>query len=162
MDEQNKAQSTPARRPARDRWIKLGFVLVAGAIVIYLVRSHRGPLLEGWGKDLDKALEQGRKENRRIVVFFMSRPPGDTDRWLKEKILGKAGNRKALEDGKFIRVQAQVDTDLKSELAARYKLRELPTFMVLDPQGKELNRREGKIGELDFRNGFLDCTIIQY
>jgi len=38
---------------------------------------------------------------------------------------------------------------LKSELASRYRLKHLPTMMILGPDGKELDRREGIIGQLE-------------
>ena len=33
-------------------------------------------------------------------------------------------------------------------------------MMILAPDGKELNRREGKVGEVDFPHGFLDLTEV--
>ena len=40
------------------------------------------------------------------------------------------------------------------------KISSLPTFVLLSPEGKELNRREGFVGEVDFYKGFLDCSNV--
>ena len=65
-------------------------------------------------------------------------------------------NRKHIERSKFIKVLIQLKkTD---ELARRYSIAKLPTFLLLDAEGKVLNRRVGLVGEVAFNKGFLDCS----
>jgi hypothetical protein len=161
MDEQGIPPAPgPRKSKGADRWVKLGFLVVAAGIVVFIWWSLRNPSMPGWDDDLDAALVQARDENRKVVVFFMSKPPGTIDRWNWDNILIKEGNQKALADGKFLRVKMQVSSDLQSEPAKRHKLKKLPTLILLGPDGKELNRREGKLGELDFRDGFLNCARV--
>ena len=67
---------------------------------------------------------------------------------------------RAIQDGKFARVKVTVNS-LNSDVARQYKLTHLPTMMILAPDGKELNRREGVVGEVPFVHGFLDLTEIE-
>ena len=54
-----------------------------------------------------------------------------------------------------------VDVGLTDPTATTYRLRRLPTLMVLDAGGREKNRREGPVGEVDFRDGFLDLRAVR-
>ena len=65
---------------------------------------------------------------------------------------GSAGSKQGLQG---------LTDGLSGDLAKRYKLTKLPTMVILDANGKELNRREGFIGEVEFRRGFLDLTKIE-
>ncbi len=162
MDEQEgNTNQTPREKPRKDRWIRLGFlaVVVVAVGAIYLVQ-RRGPALKGWNPGLNAALEQAGRENRRLLVFFMYSPPSEAARRMAATTLAQAQNRQAIEKGRFVRVKVPVSS-LQSELARQYKLKSLPTMMVLDSDGIERNRREGFIGEVAFRRGFLDLSQIQ-
>jgi len=92
-----------------------------------------------------------------VLVFFASKQPSGDARRMSTTTLGK--NAKNIARGKFIKVLIQLKkTD---ELAKRYKISTLPTFLVLDAEGKELNRRVGRVGEAPFTNGFLDCSEVE-
>ena len=52
-------------------------------------------------------------------------------------------------------------TGVGSELADKYHIVRLPTILLLDTDGKELNRRTGFVGELDVRNGFLNLAVVE-
>jgi len=152
------------RRPRRDRVIKLAFVVVTLAVVALLYWSQRrGLSLPGWGGDLTAALTQAAAEQRSVVVLFASIPPGDPERWLKDSILPKPENEAALRDGGFIKVLQNVGSLSSSQTASRYKITELPTLLLLGPDGVEKNRRPcrtRRIGEVEFRTGFLDCSQV--
>jgi len=162
MKEPNTTAGAPSGRGrTKDRRVKMGFlaaVIVAGAVV-YL-HQRAGPALPDWGTDLPAALQQAQTENRPVLVFFLTSPPSTTARDMADKTLQRPQNRQAIEKGKFIRVKVTVGS-MDSDVARKYALKALPTMMVLGPQGKELNRREGFIGELDFRNGFLDLSEVR-
>jgi thiol:disulfide interchange protein DsbD len=126
------------------------------AVVWVIQRS--GPPLLGWGKDLEAALKQAAEGGRRAVILFHASPSSQTTRNLIKRVLGHSETKKALEGGKFIRVRLK--TSLGSPVAKKYKIQDLPTVVVVDSEGKELNRRVGYISFADFRAGFLDCTQI--
>ena len=160
MSQQSDTEPARPKKTKSDWRIKLAFLLVAAAIIIYFWHSSRTLPLDDWDDDLAAAMQRASVENRPVVVFFMSKPPGYNARHVMS-IIKRPENRNALDDGNFVRVKCQVSTRLDSELARRYKLKQLPTLVLLDPGGKEANRRQGTVGELDFRNGFLDRTRIE-
>lgn len=146
-------------RSARDRLIKVAFAVVTLAVVGMLYwYQRRGLSLPGWDGDLTTALQQASAQNRPVLVFFVSSPPDQTSRNLAATTIPK--NTQAIEDGRFLTVMVKVSSLTKSEMAQRYQVVKLPTMLVLGPDGAEKNRREGFIGELDFRNGFLDGAAI--
>jgi len=144
-------------KSSRDRWIKIGFVLILIAVAIAIYSFQRRDLhIEGWGNDLNAALAQAKAENRKVVAFFVSSPPSDTAKEIAQRRISKADNQQALKDGNFILVIVTVDSNLDSDpIAQTYKLTKLPTLMVLLSDGTERNRNEGGIGEVDFRQQLL-------
>jgi len=153
--------SKPAKRAA-DRRVKLGFLVAAIAmgVGVYFYLQRGRMILRTWSTDLERARRQAKSEDRRLLLFFMSSPPGETTRRMAGTTLKKPRNRKAIAEGKFIPVKVELDTSLKGDLARRYRIRKLPTMLILSPAGEELNRREGMIGEVPFRKGFLSCKEI--
>ena len=159
----SEAADQRTTRPAKgraDRWVKLGFVAAAAiaAVAIIFVMRERG-VLPDWSDNLDAALRTAGEGNRKVLVIFLSQPPGEITRQLATGTISK--NRKAITDGEFVCVKAVVPASLDSDLARRYRIRTLPTMLILTPDGKEWNRREGMIGELPFRTGFLDGSKIE-
>jgi len=152
-------QSSQAGRS--DRWVKIGFLVVAVVIgtVIYLYLQN-DTLLKGWPEDLSAALADAKQTNRRVLVVFVSNPPNADAVENAKYALGKPQNQQAIQDGKFARVKVTVNS-LDSDLARRYNLNRLPTMMILAPDGSELNRREGIVGEVPFVHGFLDLTEVE-
>jgi len=162
MDKDNKAPtgSNSAKRTA-DRRVKFIFfavVLVAASIVYYSQRS--GPTLPGWGDNLTAALKRGQQDNRPVLVLFYKSLSGDAV-WDLKKHLGRIEADKALADGKFIRVKVKLTSGLDSTLAKTHQIRKLPTILIIGPDGKERNRRVGRIPYNDFWNGFLNGSTIQ-
>jgi hypothetical protein len=148
----------------RDRVIKLVFVLITLVVVALLYWfQRRGLSLPDWGTDLAAGLTQAEAENRSVVVLFANAPPGEQERWLKNNILSKPENEGALRDGRFIKVVLNIGNVATSDLARHYKITELPTLLLLGPDGVEKNRRpchSRRIGEVEFRTGFLDCSQV--
>lgn len=146
-------------RSARDRVIKVAFAVVTLTVVGMLYwYQRRGLSLPGWDSDLKAALQQASTQNRPVLVFFVSSPPDQTSRELAKTTIPK--NAQAIKDGRFLTVMVKVGNPAKSELAQRHQVVKLPTMLVLGPDGAERNRREGFIGELPFRSGFLDCRDV--
>ncbi len=160
MNQQADAKGSKTDKGSPDRWVKLGFLVIAVGIGGFAWWYIRKPQMSGWSTDLDGAFQRGRAENRKIIVYFMNKPPGHNDLWIRDNIIKKSGNRQALKEGKFIKIVVQRSGNLRSDLAKRYKLKKLPALLLLGPDSTELNRREGMIGEVEFRNGFLNCSSV--
>lgn len=152
MDENEQKQSR--KRSGMDRWVKIGFlaVLVAGGLGVYMVQ-RRGPQLKDWGEDLPSALAQAQEEGRKVLLLAMSYPPSQIARTLATTTIPK--NVKAIRQHNLILVKITLSSSLRSATARQYHIKKLPTMLLLDPKGNELNRREGLIGEVEFRSDFL-------
>ena len=144
-----------------DRWVKIGFIIVAVVVsaVIWKYRQTE-TFLKDWPEDLNAALAKAKQTDHRVLVVFISNPPNAEAVQNANVALGKRQNQQAIQDGKFARVKVSVN-NLDSDIARQYKLTHLPTMMILDAKGNELNRREGVVGEVPFLHGFLDLTEIQ-
>ena len=143
---------TPAKS-ARDRYVKLGFLVVALLIVGGLIiLPHLTKPLRGWDDDLDAALEQAAAEDRKIVAVLYDTPQNQNYDRLRG-ILQKGGNIEALEAADVIRVHARVDKD--DALVRRFKVTTFPTTLLIGPDGKVITRWTGYIGEVAFRQNFL-------
>ena len=156
--ETGSAAQAPGARLTRkwgDRKIKLAFLALTTVVVGVIVLWQRNTLgLPGWGENLNAALAQAKAENRPVLAFFVSSPLDDISRMLTKNTIPK--NDKAIQKGRFIKVVVRVSNLAKSEPAQRFKITTLPTMLVIGPDGVETNRREGNIGELEFRTGFLE------
>lgn len=150
-------QAETSRKDRVVKWVFLGVVLIA-VIAIYF-NQRTGPDFD-WPANLRDALAEAERTDRRVVAFFMNQPPGALARWNIQNTLRKSSNRQALDESDAIRVQVRLDS-LEAPLAREYRIEDLPTMLLLSPEGEELNRRTGKIGEVDFRDGFLNLAKIQ-
>ena len=125
------------------------------------VNAHHVKLDRDWPKGLPEKLQQAKQEDRRVLAFFVAHPPGQTTRQMVRTTLAKRKNRDAITEGNYIRVRQQLDESLDSELAQRYQITRLPTMLILAPDGTELNRREGFVGEVEFRTAFLTGDVVR-
>ena len=150
------AENAPTR-PGKNKKIALAFLLVAiiGAGVIYCSHRELRPPL-GWiDDDLGEAMRLARQRSANVVVLFVAKPPSEAGRSLRDGTLSKGANTQALKDGNFVAVMVRVPPSRRSEIAGEFGVTAFPTTLILSPEGEELNRREGKIGQTDFRNRFL-------
>jgi thioredoxin-related protein len=139
------------------RLVKLGFAVLAVVIVAVVYCSHRtlSPP-KGWiDNKLDEAVQQARDENRNLLVLFVSEPPSAMDRKLRDGTLSKKANIDAVREGNFVAVMVRVSRDGREGLFEEYDIKALPTTVIVSPDGHEIARREGFIGETNFRNLFL-------
>ncbi len=157
---------TPAAgaKPAaakNDKRVKLVFLVVIVGVLAFLYwKQTRGYEGVDWPTDLAAQKTTAAKEDRKLLVYFTASTPSDDDKRMAQVTLAKKENRSEIEKGRFVLAKVVVKSDLTDDVAREYKIKKLPTFLILDPKGKELNRREGLIGEVPFRNGFLDCKEI--
>ena len=164
MNADNEPQQTEGARTGgtkRGRLIFLGIALVV-AVVLFRVVQRGTPDLPGWDEDLQAALQRGPTENRPIIVFFMNSPsPTEAGRTLMKVALSKKQNKKAMNDGKYLRVRVKMDRGARKKWSERFNITKLPTLLILAPNGEELNRRTGNVGEVPFRSEFLSCRVVQ-
>ncbi len=141
----------------RDRQVKIGFLVVAAILVLLVYWWQRKPtLLPGtWLTDVPKAMEQARNEKRSVLLFFTHSAWGEAEKRIA--FFGFSKNVKAL--NKFDYILVKVSPSLDSDLARQYKVTKLPTLLILDPNGREKNRREllVDVGETEFPL-FLDLS----
>jgi hypothetical protein len=157
---ESKENRRSERAGKSDRWVKVGFVMVAAVVGTWIYMSFQTEtFMKGWPEDLNAALADANQTNRRVLAVFISDPPNAEADENAKFALGKPHNQQAIQDGKFARVKVTVNS-LNSDLARRYKLTHLPTMLILDAKGNELNRREGIVGEVPFMHGFLDLAEI--
>ena len=156
---QQDDQAASSHRKATHRKGKLIFIgaIAVVALVVYMTQRS-GSELPNWPGNLQAALEKAKQEHRKVLVFFAANPPSTTARRMAKMTLPK--NAAAIRKGRFITVLVRTESP-RSDLARRYKLKRLPTFLLLDAAGVELNRRVGFVGEVPFRKGFLDCSEVR-
>jgi len=139
-----------------DRWVKLGFLVVALGIVAFLVIKQRSyPAPAGWGEDLSEALATAKAENRHVVVLFVKHPMGELAKTVITSVINKQDNHKAVKAGNFVPVMVRGPG---KQMREDYKLTVFPTLMILDANGQEVKRREGSDTrpEVPFRSEFLN------
>jgi hypothetical protein len=148
--------ASPAK-PGRDK-VKAGFIVVVlGLIVLVWYLQRQSPQNLDWDQDLPKAMQQAKVEDRRLLVLVTTATPGEEDQF-NNNTIGK--NKKVLAEGRFILVKVVVPLSLDAPFAKEHQIAKVPTMLLLDSKGNELNRRAGRIGEVEFRKGFLDCQTV--
>jgi len=157
MDQQDNHNQPVEAKRRKDRAKLIFLAVIALAVILVYMSQQSGAELPNWPGDLSAALAKAGQEDRKVLVFFAGSPPSATARRMSRTTLDK--NRKQIRQGKFIQVLLQVTkTD---DLAKRYNISALPTFLLLDAQGNELNRRVGFVGQGKFSIGFLDCSDVK-
>lgn len=164
MNDQDDTPQTSQARSGRDRRVKILFgvvLLIAVGIVYYIQRRPPGELIKGWPEGLGAAMARAKQEERQVLVFFTGESPSQTTRDLLKTTLRQPANKDAITKGRFIRVRVALKSSLRSDIAKKYKIKKLPTMVLLGPDGVERNRRTGFIGEVPFRDGFLTCKVVR-
>ncbi len=145
------------RRPAIDRWVKIGFLIVlVGAGLTLWLWQRRDPQLTGWGRDLSVALQQAKVGNRTVLVFFTDTPMSWEDKHAVKNVITTARTASALNKLACVRVHLSID-DNKAE-ARTYKIESTPTYLLLDSSGKELRRLSGLTNDVTFINTVLGAA----
>lgn len=148
-EETNNGERAPERSDKTAKLIFTAVALVIGVAVYMFLQAGGDEILDSWPADLDAAQARARQADRRVLAVFVSNPPNADCVFVASKTLAKAQNRKAIEAGNYTRVKVVVN-DLEGPRALKYKLTVLPTIIVFGPDGGEVLRAEGKIGEVPF------------
>jgi len=149
------ASPPKAAGPSRDRWVKFAFLVVAlaAAGAIYLLQ-RKNPEMPGWGADLKQSLAAAAENDKKVVVVFTNSPMSKEDRDLVTSALTRGSSRDVLIYLKYPCVHLTAKAN-QAEMD-KYKVRKLPTVLLLDSAGREVKRREGFMTNITFCTEFLE------
>lgn len=155
MTDRNNDQQTQQAKPSEDRRGKLIFmsVIFIAAALIYLTIQRKGGELPNWPEDLGGAFKQAKDETRPVLLLLTTMPPS-----LDARKIGSISikmNGPAIKEGRFI---TRLVRGRNSQPATKYEVKEFPTVIIFAPDGQELARRSGYIGQGDFRDMLKDAT----
>lgn len=119
--------------------------IVAALCVGFTIVGVSFAELEGWGTDLDKALEQAKKDKKSVLVEFTGSdwcPPCIAMRknvFSKKEFVEAASKNFILVELDFPKGDEAVKKK-NDPLATKYKIEGFPTVILLDSTGKEFTR----------------------
>ncbi|MCE5276724.1 MAG: hypothetical protein ABFD92_06595 [Planctomycetaceae bacterium] len=152
---EHKKHSGPSKR---GKWI---FALAAIAIAVFIVLHQRRspPMPPGdWIVETNPAavLPKAKEQNRKVLMFFASKPwlQGSNEEFMINVTLTK--NRQNIAKANVICVYVPVGNLQDSPVAKEFRITQLPTSLLLSPNGIEIRRGEGRIGQSDFNKIVLD------
>lgn len=119
------------------RHVGLGVLLLA-AVVLYLYAAWPRPAHPMWASDLQAALQRAEATRRPVLVEFQASWCGPCE-WMGREVFPRPEVVRALKDW----ISVQIDVDAQPQIAGRYGVEALPTFIVLADDGRELRRYAG-------------------
>lgn len=144
------AAAPPPRKGRRglDRWVKLAFLLIVlGWVGWQGVGWYFGPSLPvDFTADLPGAMRQAQAQGRNVLVVVYSRPPSEDYKTLALQRMSKPRSREAMRRSNVIVVR----TTSGDASARQFNVTTTPTLLLLGPDGREIRRHVGGIGETDF------------
>jgi hypothetical protein len=159
-DEATGAPKDPAKA-RKDRRVKIAFLavtVIAVALVYYNQRNP--PVLPLWSEDLSGSLRAAEAQKRKVIVLFLPAVLGEADRrWLVGNTIEK--NEGRIDKGQFLRVKIAVSADVDIAPVRDYGIKEVPTILMLGPDGKEVKRlqgSQGRIAETDFTTFLVEAN----
>lgn len=125
---------------------------VAFAVALLLTLALVCPALaeppEGkWTEDYKAALAVAKTDNRPALLMFSAAWCGPCNR-MKKEVFTQSVVKRMLDNW----VGIYIDGDKNRELMDKYHAEAFPTFIVLDPAGKELGRFVGGVAAEEFLN----------
>jgi len=137
-------------RSKHDKYVYAGFgiVLIIGCVLIYLHQRDPG-YLNDWSDDHEAMQKQAVEQKKPLLMLFKTSPPCDDTKKLQQKINQKASINEALKKHDYLTSIALVTAGLKDAVAVEYKIKKLPTILLFSPDGTEVKRIEGYIGDGD-------------
>jgi thiol-disulfide isomerase/thioredoxin len=147
-------KSPESRKSKKSRWIKTAFavILIIGVVIIWNLQ-RRDPELAGWSKNLPAAIAEAGRKNTKVFVFFTRSPMGYDDKRMAKESVTEAKVVKSINDLGYIRVHLNL-RDNQDE-AEKYDVKDGPTLLLLDADGKLLEHHSGFISGVDLSKKFL-------
>jgi len=131
-------QPSQTDRGRRRRNVLLGLALFGAFAVIYAYVNRPVPAPAGWSESFAAAEQEARGQGKPLLIDFGAEWCPACRRMTAE-VLSSPRLAGALADFVLVRV----DVDEHPDLASRYGVTALPTFVVTDAGGRELHRFEG-------------------
>ncbi len=124
-------------------WIVLGLVALIYMMPIVKGMVYRAGLIEAgptvdWRTDFDAALEEASQSNKLVMLDFTASwcPPCHV---MKHEVWPDEDVRRTVE-ASFVPVLLDIDLPNAGRIAAHYGVRSIPTIIIVDASGKELQR----------------------
>jgi len=138
-----------SRGPSRGAG-KFLLLIAAGLVIIWFLVNGRTSApadasMVAWVHDYDQALATAREKNQPVLLAFKASWCGPC-RIMDMEVFSKDAAAKALSDW----VPVSIDVDKQRELARRYRISGVPTFIALSPDGKELAQAVGGMSLQEF------------
>ena len=123
----------------------LFLILLAVTAASLLFRASRADEIIPWRPSYAAALDEARSGNKRTLVYFTADWCGPCQN-LRHTTWADKNVEAALRS--FVPVK--VDIDAQRDLATRYRIDAVPTFVVLDPSGAAINSWSGASPPAEF------------
>jgi thioredoxin-related protein len=114
------------------------WLLIAGLVGAYAFTARTAPVFETWGTDVPSALAEAKNRDCKVLIAF-SMPGCAPCVIMERRILSTSRIAKRLEGF----VPLYIDVTKQPEVAERFGAFGTPTYAIVDPQGKLLNRSVG-------------------
>jgi tetratricopeptide (TPR) repeat protein len=116
------------------------------ALTLLLAAPAPPPAID-WEKRLDRGLEQARREDKPVMVFFRADWCGlcerlDNSTFVEPQVTARAGN--------FVMVRVDTEERRAAEALRTYAVGKLPTIVFLSPSGRQVSRVNGFQGPGQF------------
>lgn len=125
----------------------IGVLVLAGIYVLVRQEMSKSPSVSpstptaiNWEPDYQRALTLAAEKNQPILLAFEAvwcMPC----KWMENEVFSKPVVANALADW----IPVHIDVDKQKELSRKYQIDSMPTFVVLSPTGKEVNRVSGAL-----------------
>lgn len=127
-------------------FLGLGIIIVITAVVLIVFSQHSVSNNSSnaditWQTNLDSALQEAKSTNKSIFIDFYGEGCSYCKQ-LSENTLSDSSVEKKLNQDY---VAVKIDTDQDPNLSSQYKIYELPTLVILNPNGHEIKRQEGYV-----------------
>ena len=134
--------------------VVLAVVVLAGIVAWVVVKRQSQPAFPPyWEDDLVRAAAKGRAEGRPVLVLFHGWPLREKSERLVQDVLTGEGKEEGFRKYRYILVH--VSTSTRTPLAAKWKIANLPTTVILDSSGEEVRRHSGYMDAPQFWNEFV-------
>jgi len=118
------------------RWILWGGLIALG--VLYLYSNRTSPAAFQWVTDPSAGLAQAKQTGRPLLMDFYADWCG-VCKAMDREVYSRRDVARAVKDW----IPVRVNVDRHSDLAEMYNIEALPTVVLLSPDGKVIDRREG-------------------
>lgn len=148
----------PPKSAKSNRVVPILLLALGAVIVAYSMRTYRKSDMPkasfAWQEDLDKARLEAKDKGLPILLYF-------TADWcapckeLARSVFPDPRLAETMRD--WVPVRLDADAQRNAALASEYGISAIPTFIVLDPQGKYVTRQTGPMGVVTMMEWLSDA-----